>query len=89
MCLMLLYYVFCFNIIKMVTKMGPLNFYCIFLHMVFVLACLRMTSVKAETCRKHRKVTNRINIKLCSVRLNGCGLFSNIYNGMVSIKVAQ
>jgi hypothetical protein len=43
MCLMLLYYVFCFNIIKMVTEKGFLKFYCIFLCMVFVLAYLRMT----------------------------------------------
>ena len=38
------------------------------------MTCLRMVSVQAETCGTHVKVTNRIKINLCCVRLNKCGL---------------
>jgi hypothetical protein len=45
-----------FNIIKTVTvEEGPLDSYCIFLRMIFVLTRQRMVYVQAETCRMHVK----------------------------------
>jgi len=37
-------------------KGGALDFYCAFLFMVFVLTCLRMVYVQAETCSIHERV---------------------------------
>jgi hypothetical protein len=65
-----------FDIIKILTvKEGPLDSYCISLRMVFGLTCLRMVLVQAETCSVHVNVTVRIEINLCCIRLNKCGLY--------------
>ena len=71
----------------MTVKRCPLDFYCFFLGMGFVLTCLKTAKVHAETCCIHVRLTNRVKTNLCCVRLNKCGLFSNKYNGMCSLKI--
>ena len=47
---------------------------------IFVLTCLRMASVQAETCSTHVQVPNWIKINLCCVRRNKCSLFLHATN---------
>ena len=44
----------------------------------FLLTCLRMAELQAETCSLHLSVTNRVKTNLCCVRLNMCSSFSRI-----------
>lgn len=52
-------YIFCLKVINIKTvKRGPLDFYCVFYCMVFVLTCLMTAYVHAETCCIHVRLNN-------------------------------
>ena len=57
--------------------------------MACLLICLKMASVQAETCCIDVRVIIWIQINLCCVGLNNCGLFSNKHNGVASIKIIR
>jgi len=51
----------------------PYIFIVIFLCMVLVLSCLRMSQVQDETCDIHVREIQLIKINLCCIRVNKCG----------------
>jgi len=57
-------------------------YYISFVIRFFVLTCLRMAFVLAETCSTHLKVTVWIQINLYCVQLNKCGLCGNKQSGI-------
>lgn len=54
----------------------PLDLYCVFHWVLFVLTRLSMSYVQADTCNVHEKVTSLTQKNLCSAGLNKCGLYS-------------
>jgi len=67
-------------------KKRPIDFYFIFFYKIFVLKCLMIAHVQAETCGIHVRVINLIKINPRCVRLNKCGFFSSKYNEVASTK---
>jgi len=83
-----IFHILSFKVIKIVTvNKGPFRFYYFFLYKIFVLPCLMMASVQAETCSTHVQAPNWIEINLCCVKLNKCSLFSNKHNGRASMHI--
>jgi hypothetical protein len=56
--------------------------------MIFVMICLRMAYVQAETRSIYVSVTKWIKTNLCYLTLNKCGLFSDKHKDMVAKKIA-
>jgi hypothetical protein len=63
-------YIYFLTFKKILTKRGPLNFYCVFFLMVFVLTCLRMAQVQVKTCSAPVSITKRIKTNMFCVSLN-------------------